>query len=85
MSGHRLLLFTVHPLHNTRGPRLQGWKGLHQEMALDMGRLWLRNLGRDDRIVSDQGREARHPFLDEALVQLVLSLPLPLVADLTMV
>ncbi|KAK9788308.1 hypothetical protein WJX73_010668 [Symbiochloris irregularis] len=61
-----------------------GWEGLHREMALDVGRLWLRNLGRDDRIVSDHGREARHPFLDEALLQLLLSLPLPLIADLTL-
>ena len=84
------LLYSMEPAAqrwNKHGylPRLQGWQGLQQEMALDMGRLWHRNLGRDDRLVSDHGRESRHPFLDEALLQLLLALPLPLVADLTLV
>lgn len=56
--------------------------GLQAELALDVRRLWLRNLGRDDRLVADRGREARHPFLDEASMAFVLRLPLPLVADL---
>lgn len=29
-------------------------------------------------------REARHPFLDEAVLDAILSLPLPLIADLTL-
>ena len=70
---------------NTACAGLQGWQGLQEEMALDMRRLWHRNLGRDDRIVSDHGRESRHPFLDESLLQLLLSLPLPLIADLRLV
>lgn len=46
-------------------------------------RLWVRNLGRDDRLIADHGREGRHPFLDEALMAHVLQLPLWQVADLT--
>ncbi|KFM26828.1 Asparagine synthetase domain-containing protein 1 [Auxenochlorella protothecoides] len=59
-----------------------GWEGLNAEMALDMQRLWLRNLGRDDRLVADHGREARHPFLDEGVVAAVLDSPLACVTDL---
>ena len=44
--------------------------------------MWLRNCGRDDRLVADRGREGRHPFLDEAFMDLVASLPLGLIADL---
>ena len=32
--------------------------------------------------MADQGREARHPFLAEAVVALLLDTPLPLIADL---
>jgi asparagine synthetase B (glutamine-hydrolysing) len=60
----------------------QGWEGLAAELALDVGRLWRRNLGRDDRLIADVAREARHPFLDEAFIGALLALPLPAVADL---
>ena len=33
------------------------WLGLHEEMKLDMQRIWKRNLGRDDRCISDNGKE----------------------------
>ena len=52
------------------------------ELSKDMSRLWRRNLGRDDRIIADTGREARHPFLDEQFIETLLGMPLPLIADL---
>ncbi|CAK0764618.1 hypothetical protein CVIRNUC_003176 [Coccomyxa viridis] len=62
--------------------RHQAWEGLSAELSKDMSRLWRRNLGRDDRIIADTGREARHPFLDEQFIETLLGLPLPLIADL---
>lgn len=61
-----------------------GAQGLADELALDVRRLWLRNLGRDDRLVADWGREARHPFLDEAFMATLLDTPLSYIADLTL-
>ena len=33
-------------------------------MTLDLERIWHRNMGRDDRVISANGKEARFPFLD---------------------
>jgi len=52
------------------------WQSLAAEMQLDVDRIGSRNLGRDDRCISDHGREARFPFLDESLVKFVASLPI---------
>lgn len=57
-------------------------KLLQAELNMDLHRLWLRNLGRDDRAVSDCSREVRYPFLDDWLVGLVHRLPLELLCDL---
>lgn len=46
----------------------RGVRGLVEELNRDFGRLWKRNLGRDDRVVSDSGREGRYPYLDEGLL-----------------
>ncbi|KAF8378576.1 hypothetical protein HHK36_029921 [Tetracentron sinense] len=62
--------------------RLGSWLGLHEEMKLDMHRIWKRNLGRDDRCISDNGKEARFPFLDEDVIRTLLEIPLWEVADL---
>ncbi|KAK9105265.1 hypothetical protein Scep_022109 [Stephania cephalantha] len=59
-----------------------GWLLLHEEMRLDMQRIWKRNLGRDDRCISDNGKEARFPFLDEDVIRILLEIPLWEVADL---
>ncbi|KAJ0634454.1 putative asparagine synthase, rossmann-like alpha/beta/alpha sandwich, nucleophile aminohydrolase [Helianthus annuus] len=59
-----------------------GWAGLNEEMKLDMQRIWKRNLGRDDRCIADNGKEARFPFLDEDVIRLLLDIPLWEIADL---
>lgn len=53
-----------------------GAAALLRELALDVGRLGARNLGRDDRAAAHWAREARYPFLDEALVAWALGAPL---------
>ena len=58
------------------------WHVLARVLAEDTARLWSRNLGRDDRVCSDAGREPRFPYLDEGVMALLRSLPLPLAADL---
>ncbi len=34
----------------------------------DLDRIWIRNLGRDDRSISSNGKEVRFPFLDLELI-----------------
>ena len=38
---------------------------------IDILRLWIRNLGRDDRSVSSSGKELRFPYLDINLLKFV--------------
>ncbi|KAL1962820.1 hypothetical protein VTN77DRAFT_9095 [Rasamsonia byssochlamydoides] len=56
--------YTRHAVAFTR----DGFQGLIDEIDLDVGRLGKRNLGRDDRVISNWGREARYPYLDEEFV-----------------
>ena len=62
----------------------EGLKMLAKEMQSDFDRLWTRNLGRDDRIISDHGKEARFPFLDENVLQVLQSLHLSNICDLSL-
>ncbi|XP_061360374.1 uncharacterized protein LOC133304360 isoform X3 [Gastrolobium bilobum] len=62
--------------------RRGSWLGLHEEMRLDMQRIWKRNLGRDDRCIADNGKEARFPFLDEDVISVLLKIPLWEIANL---
>jgi asparagine synthetase B (glutamine-hydrolysing) len=62
-------------------PENGGWKGLRESLDSDINRIWLRNMGRDDRVIGSLGKEARHPFLDECVVSLLRTLPLPLIVE----
>ncbi|XP_057275762.1 asparagine synthetase domain-containing protein 1 [Pezoporus wallicus] len=61
-----------------------GFKGLNEELEMELDRISSRNLGRDDRIIGDHGKEARFPFLDEDVVSFLSSLPIWEKADLTL-
>jgi asparagine synthetase B (glutamine-hydrolysing) len=45
-----------------------------QQLDHDLKRLPYRNLGRDDRIMANFGREVRYPFLDEGVIRFLSSL-----------
>ncbi|KAM9850886.1 asparagine synthetase domain-containing protein 1 [Aulostomus maculatus] len=64
--------------------RTSGHEGLVQELAMEVGRISCRNLGRDDRVIADHGKEARFPYLDEAVVSHLNSLPVWEKTDLSL-
>ncbi|MCJ1243735.1 hypothetical protein MMC30_000932 [Trapelia coarctata] len=63
--------YTRHTVSFSRG----GYQSLLDELQLDFNRLGKRNLGRDDRVISHWGKEARYPYLDEDFVCWALELP----------
>ncbi|KAI0202346.1 asparagine synthase-domain-containing protein [Astrocystis sublimbata] len=52
-----------------------GYRGLIDELHLDVSRIGQRNLGRDDRIMAHWGREVRFPYLDEEFVKFTIGSP----------
>ncbi|KAL4069483.1 asparagine synthase-domain-containing protein [Scleroderma citrinum] len=58
-----------------------GWKGVVDELQLELDRIPVRNLGRDDRIISSHGKESRHPFLSLSVVTFLATLPVHLKLD----
>ncbi|PGH17174.1 hypothetical protein AJ79_01312 [Helicocarpus griseus UAMH5409] len=67
-------VFAGYTRHATAFNR-HSFHGLVDEIALDVGRLGKRNLGRDDRVISHWGREARYPYLDEDFLAWALVCP----------
>lgn len=61
-----------------------GLEGLNKEIEMEIGRISSRNLGRDDRVIGDHGKEARFPFLDENVVSFLNSRPIWEKANLTL-
>lgn len=66
-------LFGGYRRHRT-ALNVEGWNGLRNELQLDLSRISTRNLGRDNRIISDHGCQGRLPYLDESFVSYVSSL-----------
>lgn len=62
----------------------EGRAGVLHEIQLEMERISSRNLGRDDRCISDHGKEARFPFLDESFVAFASRLPLEAKCDFSL-
>ncbi|KAG7450298.1 uncharacterized protein BT62DRAFT_962118 [Guyanagaster necrorhizus] len=52
-----------------------GWQAVIGELQLEIQRIPVRNLGRDDRICSSHGKETRHPFLSFGVVSFLANLP----------
>lgn len=69
-------LFAGYTRHATAFKR-GGFESLLSELELDVIRLGKRNLGRDDRVMSQWAREVRYPYLDEALLSWALNTPVP--------
>lgn len=73
-------LFGGYQRHDVAFAR-RGYPGLLEELELDFSRLGKRNLGRDDRVISDSGKEVRFPYLDEDFIALALRLPVAAKCD----
>ena len=68
-------MFAGYARHRTT-LRSTGEVGLSQALSADVSRLWLRNLGRDDRVTAQHARELRTPFLAAPLIHFWQHLPL---------
>jgi asparagine synthetase B (glutamine-hydrolysing) len=46
-----------------------------EQLQEEINRIPVRNLGRDDRVISANGKETRHPFLSLSVVNFLCKLP----------
>jgi len=46
-----------------------------QELLKDLRRLWIRNLGRDDRLITFHGKYPQLPYLDDRIINFICHLP----------
>lgn len=67
-------LFAGYARHEMAFTR-RGLVGLIDEINLDVTRIGKRNLGRDDRVITNWARECRYPYLDEEFMSWVLRKP----------
>lgn len=67
-------LFAGYQRHATAF-KYRSFEGLLDELELDYRRLGQRNLGRDHRVISHWGKEARYPYLVEDLVKWAVEAP----------
>ena len=51
------------------------------QLQLELDRIPVRNLGRDDRVISSHGKETRHPFLSLSVVSFLAQLPVHMKLD----
>ncbi|KAG8914781.1 hypothetical protein FRC00_010802, partial [Tulasnella sp. 408] len=63
-SRHRKAFTSAHDIETDRS-----------QLQLDLTRLPSRNLGRDDRVISSNGKETRYPFLSLSVVSFLANLP----------
>jgi len=49
-----------------------------------LNRLWIRNLGRDDRSITANSKEVRFPFLNRELIEYVATIKPELLTDFNM-
>lgn len=55
-----------------------GYDAVAESLQVEFSRLHERNLGRDDRVIAQHGKEARYPFLDEKVVAWAMDCPIDL-------
>ncbi|GAA5991715.1 hypothetical protein JCM10908_001105 [Rhodotorula pacifica] len=72
----------VSPGQPSGSPANENWQALITELQMDLDRLPTRNLGRDDRIMSTHGKEARYPFLAGHVVDFLARQPVWYKADM---